>query len=195
MLYKAKNDDCRKDTSIPKTKNKKDTPIWLNSFLSIFVPSCSIDLIDPGLVNAIKEDELKVKEERKKTLLIRSSMFKAKVFKTNKIYQRKVISRQVICSSFIILITLIVIFFLVREPESDWNYFSNRLQWEDFKIFFSVLVGMSFLSIIFFKDIDIFDICCMNKEKKKGRVTGKPLKKALVVLMSTIFLLRCTSES
>ena len=53
----------REKTSIPQFKKSEDTMmIWLNSFLSIFIPSCPLDLIDPAVVNFYADKQVEVEE-------------------------------------------------------------------------------------------------------------------------------------
>ena len=178
----------RKKTSLPKVKSKTDPPIWLNSFLSIFVPSCSVDIIDPGIINNI-DNEIGVKTgEREKTVIFKGDIVQVDAFAFNKKFQRKVIRRQVICSSIIILLTVGTIWSLVTLDQ-DWKYSDNIFKNEDFNVSCCALAAMSILSITFFRNIDIFDIFWLNTNLN-GRAKGKPIKKGLVVLVSSILLLR-----
>ena len=196
----------RKTTSIPKFKRKEDTPVWLNSFLSIFVPSCSLDLIDPGIVNNLDVDKDFPKPKgknsapgpfRQKTVRIKGQLVVVDVYNFNKSFQRKVIRRQVLSSSLIILATVVTVWYRVNynyNLKESFNYHPNIFPNEQFNLICYVLGSMSILSAFFFRNIDIFDTFALNKRRfktqdKRDLATEKPVKKTVAVLVSTIVLL------
>ena len=162
----------RGKTSIPEFEKEKDAPIWLNSFLSIFVPSCSLDLIDPAMVDYYSHQEIEI-TRNDKVEKVPGEQVKKDVIKFNKTYQQKIIQRQLIVSSTIILMTVGLIFHLVEEVE-DWNYSKNILSNFEFRMFFLIFLVMSLFSLLFVVNIDIFETFRLNgPDKTCLRTTGK----------------------
>ena len=159
----------RGKTSIPQFKKNNDGPIWLNSFLSIFIPSCPLDLIDPAMVNFYAEQEVKVELKSGGMRKVQGKQIQDEATKFNKIFQRKIIRRQLISSTIIILATVAVIWYLVNFKET-YHYNDNILTNNAFNIFSAVLVIMSFTSLFFFKRMDIFELCGLNSPLVKGFV-------------------------
>ena len=84
---------------------QSSTPIWLNSFLSLFVPSCYMRTLDPAILN----DDINRKA----------------FFEAEKTLQRKVIRLQVLTSTTILLAATELMFFLVQF--TDFRYNNNIL--------------------------------------------------------------------
>ena len=147
----------RREANLPKTDSKPRTsPIWLNSFLSLVVPSCFMDISDPAIINESNDKD-----------------FKRDVFRFNRKFQQKVIGRQIITSTLIILGTVGIICYLINNPyktESDYkrnfNYNRNIFYNNDFNIYCSVLGGMGFISFLFSRNIDVFEAFGLNETGK-----------------------------
>ena len=159
----------RGKTSIPSFEKSNDAPIWLNSFLSIFIPSCPLDLFDPAVVNFYADKQVKVELKSGRMKTVKGKTIQDEATKFNKIFQRKIIRRQLISSTFIILATVAVIWYLVNFNET-YHYNDNILTNKEFNIFSAVLVIMSFTSLFFFKRMDIFELCGLNSPLVKGSV-------------------------
>ena len=175
----------RGKTSIPRFERTNDPMgIWLNSFLSIFIPSCPLDLIDPALVHFYhdKEIDLIEKGERKKIL---GKQIHDDSTKFNKLFQLKVIRRQIVSSSLIILLTVTIICSLVNFNE-DWKYKNNILTNKEFNTLTAVLVVMSFISFLFIKNMDIFELFNLNSDSRRNT----PLVKGSVLAAATLLVLR-----
>ena len=174
----------RGKTSIPEEK-EKDAPIWLNSFLSIFVPSCSLDLIDPAMVNYYSHQDIEITGKGDKQETVSGERVKKDVIKFNKTYQQKVIKRQLIVSTTIILMTVGLIWYLV-EKVPGWKYSNNILSNFEFKMFCLVFLGMSLFSLLFVVNIDIFETFRLNgPDKTCLRTTGKVV---LVFVMTALII-------
>ena len=184
--------------AIRRTENisvqNQDYPLWLNSFLSVCVPSCYLDIIDPKVLNHIEAECLiRIKEGRRKTINVLGEILQDEAFEFNKRFQRKVLSLQVICSSFIILLSVATSWCLVKmDGWITWKYNTQTLfPTEAFDILTCLLSVMTSLSVIFFKNIDIFDICPLNiTDRMRDTAAGKSLRKILVVLFFTALLSR-----
>ena len=175
----------REKTSIPQFKKSEDTMmIWLNSFLSIFIPSCPLDLIDPAVVNfyADKQVEGELKSGRMRT--VRGETIQDEATKFNKIFQRKVIRRETIAASIIMLASVVTVWYLVNYNEA-WEYNNNILANDHFNIFSAVLVIMIFTSFLFVKRMDIFQLFGLNTGYKNS-----PLVKGSVLAAVTFLVLR-----
>ena len=180
----------RERTSLPHYNNfpsalNNDAPIWLNSFLSVFIPSCPLDLIDPAMVNfwVDKKVQVELKNGRKRT--VSGKMIQEEATKFNKQFQRSIIVRQLIASSIIMLATIGTIWYLVNFNEA-WEYNHNILPNLHFNIFSAVLAIMSISSFLFVKNLDIFELFDLNSESKKN----SPVIKGSLVVAATLLVLR-----
>ena len=177
----------------------QDFPLWLNSFPSVCVPSCYLDIIDPKVLNHVEAESLfKIKEGRRKTVNVSGEILQDEAFEFNKRFQRKVLTFQVICSSFIILLSIATSWCLHEGKLITWNYNQKTLfpTEKAFNILTCLLSVMTSLSVIFFKNIDIFDICRLNiEDRKRDTAAGKPLRKILVVLSFTALLSRSGQDN
>ena len=147
----------REKTSIPRFEKNVDGPIWLNSFLSIFIPSCPLDLIDPAMLNYYIDKDVNVELNNGKTEVIKGKEIHDEAMTFNNRFQRKIIRRQLIVSSIIILATVAIVWYLVNYNQS-WVYNNNVFTNHAFNIFSAVLVIMSFMSFGFIKNMDIFQL-------------------------------------
>merc|ERR1712242_179271 len=122
-LQKVENEE-RQKTSLPRFEKKYDAPIWLNSFLSVFIPSCPLDLIDPAMLRFYvdKEVDYELKNGRKGT--VPGKEIHEEMTRFNKQFQLNIISKQLIASSIIMLATVATIWYLVNFNE-DWKYKIN----------------------------------------------------------------------
>ena len=178
----------RGKTSIPSFEKSNDAPIWLNSFLSIFIPSCPLDLIDPAMVNFYADQEVKVELKSGRMKTVKGKTIQDEATKFNKIFQRKIIRRQLIASSTIILATVAVIWYLVNFKDT-YYYNDNILTNKEFNIFSAVLVIMSFTSLLFVKRMDIFQLFGLNTKSKKISPLV-PLVKGSVLAAVTLLVMR-----
>ena len=137
----------RKEADLPKVESKpSNSPVWLNSFLSLVVPSCFMDLSDPAIINQSEDQQ-----------------FKKEVFQFNRNFQQKVIGRQIVASTLVILIAVGTICYLVNNPEMTFHDYNRNIFYNnDFNIFCSVLGAMGFISLLFSRNIDVFDALGLN---------------------------------
>ena len=175
----------REKTSLPRFEKNNDAPIWLNSFLSVFIPSCPLDLIDPAMLNfwVDKKVQVELKNGRKRT--VPGKMIQEEATKFNTQYQRSIIGRQLIASSIIMLATIGTIWYLVNFDE-DWEYNHNILPNLHFNIFSAVLAIMSISSFLFVKNLDIFERFDLNSESRKI----SPVVKGSLLVAATLLVLR-----
>ena len=175
----------RGKTSIPRFEKSDDAPIWLNSFLSVFIPSCPLDLIDPAMVNfyADKNVEVELKSGKKRT--VPGKRIRDEMTKFNKGFQWKIIGRQVITSSIIMLATVATIWYKINYDEA-WEYNNNILPNLHFNIFSAILAIMSISSFLFLKNLDIFELFDLNSESKKS----SPVIKGFLLVAVTLLVLR-----
>ena len=169
-----------------------DGPIWLNSFLSIFIPSCPLDLIDPAMLNHYVDKEVDVELKRGKkvvTEVVQGREIHDEAMTFNNRFQRKIIRRQLIASSIIILATVAIVWYLVNYNQS-WVYNNNILTNHAFNIFSGVLVIMSFMSFGFVKNMDIFQLFHLNKWKDDTKEGKSPLVKGFILAAVTLLVLR-----
>ena len=137
----------RKEANLPKTEFKpRNSPVWLNSFLSIVVPSCFMDISDPAIINESDDKN-----------------FKRDVYRFNRNFQQKVIGRQIVCSTLIILGVVGIVCFLINSPETGFNYNRNIFYNNDFNIFCALLGMMGFISFLFSRNIDVFEAFGLNE--------------------------------
>ena len=182
----------REKTSIPRFEKNVDGPIWLNSFLSIFIPSCPLDLIDPAMLNHYVDKEVDVELKRGKkvvTEVVQGREIHDEAMTFNNRFQRKIIRRQLIASSIIILATVAIVWYLVNYNQS-WVYNNNILTNHAFNIFSGVLVIMSFMSFGFVKNMDIFQLFHLNKWKDDTKEGKSPLVKGFILAAVTLLVLR-----
>ena len=175
----------REKTSLPRFEKNKDAPIWLNSFLSVFIPSCPMDLIDPAMVNFWVDKKVQVELKNGRKRLVPGKMIQEEVTKFNKQYQRSIIGRQLITSTIIMLATIATIWYLVNFNEA-WEYNNNILPNLHFNIFSAVLGIMSISSFLFVKNMDIFELFDLNSESKKN----SPVIKGSLLVAATLLVLR-----
>ena len=170
----------RKEADLPKVESKpSNSPVWLNSFLSLVVPSCFMDLSDPAIINESEDEELK-----------------KDVFQFNRNFQQKVIGRQIIASTLVILISVGTICYLVNNPELTFHDYNRNIFYNnDFNIFCSVLGGLGFISLLFSRNIDVFDSLGLNDSGKEmsyeaSYLQEKGLVKFFVCVSVTVLVLR-----
>ena len=137
----------RREADLPKVEKKKSsTPVWLNSFLSVVVPSCFMDLSDPAIINESEDQK-----------------FKNEVFQFNRNFQQKVIGRQIITSTLVILVAVGTICYLVNHPELTFHDYNRNIFYNnDFNIFCAVLGAMGVISLLFARNIDVFESLRLN---------------------------------
>ena len=131
---------------------QNSTPIWLNSFFSIMVPTCSVNIIDPQLVHSNEVNE------EIQTLF---SNF-------NKKYQMRAMRMLLLTSNFIILVSVGVVCWRVNRPESsNWNYNANIFGNLEFNILCCVLFIMGMMSMVFMKSTDVYELLRLNNHERR----------------------------
>jgi len=158
---KRMQSQARQKANLPKISSKEkqkktneNTPVWLNSFLSIFVPSCFVHTADPAMfadTEDLTEDQKDVME---------------KFFAYEKSFQQKVIKYQVKTSTTFLMITLGIVFYLVNFTAFKYNnnIFSNA----EFNIVCCMIFGLGVISYLFLFGIDIFDLLHLNDKPGEG---------------------------
>ena len=77
----------REKTSLPRFEKNNDAPIWLNSFLSVFIPSCPLDLIDPAMVNFYVDTDVDVELKNGKKRTVSGKVIHEEMTRFNKEFQ------------------------------------------------------------------------------------------------------------
>ena len=113
----------------------EDAPVWLNSFLGLFIPSCYIMGALPSVLDKLSPEE------------------RVKVFKEQSRFQKKIISLQAVVANLVIMISLGVIFYIVDY--TNFYYTSNRLSFIDFYICIALLVFQGLISFLFLGELDV----------------------------------------
>jgi len=147
-------------SNVQRKKNNENTPVWLNSFLSIFVPSCFVHTADPALLQyteGLTEDEKEKHEEVKK-----------KFFEYEKKFQRKVIRLQVQTSTTFLMISLAIVFILVNFTGFQYN--NNIFSNDEFNVLCCTILGLGIISYLFLFEIDVFDLLHLNDKPGEGGV-------------------------
>ena len=157
----------RKQTKEPKVREAKqeyeDSPVWLNSFLSIFVPSCFMNTLDPAAFAVHDDMDNKEKEELAK--------LRDRFFRREKEFQQRVIKYQVVATNTILLGGTGLAFYLVQSTQ--WFYSNNLLDNDKFKIGCGVVAGMGLLSYVFLAFIDVYDTLGLNRRPRAVSKTTK----------------------
>ena len=149
-----------KDANMPRVETgtksnamlQSSTPIWLNSFFSIMVPTCSINIIDPYLVHSNEGNEKLQKQ----------------FYKFNKNYQKGVNRRLLLTTNFIILVSVAVIWGMVNFSTS-WKYEANIYGNFQFNILCAVLFIMGLFSVVFMKSTDVYELLKLNNNDTETR--------------------------
>ena len=147
---------ARQDANLPKItsdvrrkKTNENTPVWLNSFLSIFVPSCFVHTADPALLQDDDNDDL-----RKEFL------------QYEKKFQRKVIKYQVQTSTTFLMLSLALVFVLVNFTEFQYN--NNIFDNDEFNVLCCMILGLGIISYLFMFEIDVYDLLHLNDKPGEG---------------------------
>lgn len=125
------------------------TPIWLNSFFSIMVPTCSVNIIDPHLVNRNEGNE----------------RLQRQFYKFNKDYQKRAMRKLLIASNFIILVSVGIVWYRINF--SGWGYNANIYGNIEFNILCAVLFIMGIISMVFMKTTDVYELFGLNNGEKE----------------------------
>ena len=112
-----------------------NTPVWLNSFLGLFIPSCFSTGPSPGFVDSLSPEDHK------------------EVLKQQAKHQKTVLKYQILLATWTILITTGVIFYLVNF--GDFYYTSNNLSHTEFLCCCILLGVQSLISFLFVYEVDI----------------------------------------
>ena len=131
---------------------KDDIPVWLNSFLSILVPSCFLDPMDPTLDEKYKN---KLSEVNKKH---QTKVSDGSVVDIGNTHSTQVMRYQIITSTTIILFCVGLMSFVINKDYRGWNYNNNIFDNLQFNIFCAVLASLGLTSFIFLNSINIYDI-------------------------------------
>ena len=113
-----------------------DVPVWLNSFLGVFVPACYMAAVDPRVLNAA------------------DPAIRAEVGRQQATFQKSLIRYQVESATAILLIAVSAVAYLVNMTE--YRYSTSCLANTDFNIICGLILVQSFMSMVFLLlDIDI----------------------------------------
>ena len=149
-----------KDANMPRVETgtksntmlQSSTPIWLNSFFSIMVPTCTVNIIDPYLVHSNEGNEKLQKQ----------------FYKFNKNYQKRAMRKLLVATNFIILVSVGVVWGLVNFGTS-WYYNANIYGNLQFNIFCAVLFIMGLFSVVFMKSTDVYELLKLNNNETEER--------------------------
>ena len=144
----------RVETGTPKSNAmlQSSTPIWLNSFFSIMVPTCSVNIIDPYLVHSNEDNEQLQKQ----------------FYKFNKNYQETAMRKLLLATNFIILVSVGSVWGMVNFGTS-FNYLTNIYGNLEFNIFCGVLFIMGIVSVVFMKSMDVYELLGLNNNESEAR--------------------------
>ncbi len=123
-----------------------DSPVWLNILLGIFSPTCFLTGPPPDFIDLLTTEEYN------------------EVLKQLAKHQKKILRIQIIATTFIIMITTGVIFYLIQFTE--WKYTPNILSFWDFNVYCGLIVVQSIISIIFVIEVDkLKKLCSTNTQR------------------------------
>ena len=153
----------RENSNFPKIpiQRQSNSPIWLNSFLSVMVPSCLLDTYDPAIIHHHGRESLR-----------------QEFIGFTKKYQTRIMRNQILSSFIIISASVGVCFFLVNH--SNFNYFPNIYFNSRFWTFCLVLWGLGLTSLLFVIDIDIYGLLRLNGTSNSGFSYWKAIFKIFV---------------
>ena len=142
---------------------QSSTPIWLNSFFSIMVPTCSVNLIDPYLVHSNEDNEQLQKQ----------------FYKFNKNYQKMAMRKLLLATNFIILVSVGVVCGMVNFNLTTFNndgkvvrgfeYLANIYGNLEFNILCAILFVMGIVSVVFMKSPDVYELLRLNNNESEVR--------------------------
>ena len=170
------------------------TPIWLNSFIGVFVPCCSLDftLINQEKLLRIVNDEMKHNVEHEQTDDDPAKNKNRSEFLKN--YQKTVVKIQIISSTVILLLSVVTIACLVNF--TDFKYNSNILNNFNFNILWIVLCVMGAANLIFLIDTNVYEIVKQFEFTSFQRILPichdkvNIIYKTLISLIFLVFVLR-----
>ena len=131
----------------------EDSPVWLNSFLGMFIPSCYIMGPLPELLDKLSADQ------------------KRKIFKEQSRFQKKIIKYQVLIANTVIVISVGIIFYLVNFTQ--FGYDLSTLSFIDFNICCCLIFIMAAISYMFVIEIDVlkrFHLSDFDRLQDENRV-------------------------
>ena len=131
---------------------QSSTPIWLNSFFSIMVPTCSVNLIDPYLVHSNEGNEQLQKQ----------------FYKFNKNYQKTAMRKLLLATNFIILVSVGVVCGMVNSG-GTFKYLANIYGNFEFNILCAILFVMGIVSVVFMKSPDVYELLRLNNNESEAR--------------------------
>ena len=149
-------------------------PIWINSMISVIIPTCTVNIID---TEAFDKDE----EERLTTSL----------HNYHKNYQMKTMRLQILSSTLVILVSVGVTAYLVNF--SNYSYSPNRLNNDEFNILWGMIMIMGLVHFVLCININIYEnVFCKilnvtepSKDKNKIKIA---LKAIMTILLGSIIL-------
>ena len=130
---------------------QSSTPIWLNSFFSIMVPTCSVNIIDPYLVHSNEDNEQLQKQ----------------FYKFNKNYQKTAMRKLLVATNFIILVSVGSVWGMVNFG-TGLKYLPNIYGNLEFNILCAVLFIMGIVSVVFMKSMDVYELLRLNNNESEA---------------------------
>ncbi len=144
-----------------------NTPVWLNSFLGLFIPSCFSTGPLPEFVDSLTPNEYK------------------KVLKQQAKHQKSVLKYQILVSTLTILATTGIICYLIIFTEF-FKYTPNNLSFLNFYFYCGLLAVQSFISLLFVFEVDIlrkYDSLLIERKDRQTSLVFKLLLSALCCLL------------
>ena len=143
-----------------------NTPVWLNSFLGLFIPSCFSTGPLPEFVDSLTPNDYK------------------KVLKQQAKHQKSVLKYQILVSTLTIMATTGIIFYLVIF--TDLKYTPNNLSFLNFYFYCGLLAVQSLISLLFVFEVDMlrkFDSLLIERKDRQTSMVFKLLVSVLCCLM------------
>ena len=148
-------------------------PIWMNTLVSIIVPTSWINIIDTEEFDENEKEELTTS-----------------LHNYHKKYQGKMMRLQIISSTLIILLATGVTAYLVNY--TNYKYSPNILNNVTFNVLWVVIMAMGALHLMFSLSIDIYEspaICKPVSKIIENKKKVKTLLKTLLTIISTVIII------
>ena len=158
LLAVQRSEMSEGNTSVQRKKSNDSIPVWLNSCLGIFVPSCYVDILYPALF--WDTDGLTNKQNAEQ------EMVEKEIFQHQHNFQQRVIKYQIQTSTSILMLSLASVCYLVNFTRFSYTYniFSNT----EFNIICCVILGLGIISYTFLFGTDVFSVFHLNTKPGEG---------------------------
>ena len=161
QLYKSLNSESSAiHGKVPNT-NTDNIPVWLNSFLSIFVPTCCVNDIDLDMESLTDKKRVKY------------AQLQEELSQHQKNFRRSAVKYQIQSSTTILVFSLVSVWYLVNYTKFIYN--SNILNNDEFNIICSVILSLGIISYFFLLRMDIYDVFNLSTRPEEGKIILKSM--------------------